>query len=271
MAKRRRKSSDATEATGSAVSLDTFLPQEGERAFIAGQTGSGKTSFACWMLTRLEFTPIVIYDAKLERKFDTLPNSRLVSTVGECAEAVDDPEIDHIVFRPPVSMTHDPYQLDNLLWEHYNNFDRVAAFVDEMYMFQVAGNARAGRGLRSLITRGRGRGITLMLSAQRPVWVDMFAITESQRFYLFRLAWKEDRKKLSGVIEDFDTLPVIKPKTNMFYYAEQGEPPRLFNRVEIDKALDVGYTDAPVEAPSDDSDAPEPTVKRKRRPSPIWL
>lgn len=227
-----------------------LIPQPGERAFIAGQTGSGKTAFANWLLRRVNQSPIIIYDTKEEPKFLGLPDVSIANNVKEVDQQMKDGLSDYIVFRPPLNISFDPYALDQLLYHHYINYHGVPAYVDEVYQFHNQG--RPGPGLVALLTRGRSRAQTTILSAQRPAWLSKFVITESQRFYLFPLRYKPDRSMMGQAIPDFETLPV--QKKHHFWFYEQGvhENPLLYSPIVLDKNSNLGYTDTTA---SDSNDA----------------
>ena len=217
-----------------------FIPENGERALIVGQTGSGKTAFATWLMARIPIAPIIIYDTKEETKFPKLPNSVIVNDINGVANEYENPEVDYIIFRPPVELLSKPLELDALLMFHYTNFRNSVCYIDEAYSFHNQG--RAGPGLVALMTRGRSRSITTIISSQRPAMLSRFAITESQKIYVFRLADKADRKRLSDVIPNFADLDL--PPKHGFYYFESGEDfPELFKPIKLDAALNTGYTD----------------------------
>lgn len=237
-----------------------LLPEPGERAFVAGQTGSGKTAFGVWMLERMETSPAIIYDTKEETKFDTLKNSRVVETQDQCDEAFNDATVDYIVFRPPISVTSDPRQLDALLYYHWLHYSKSIAYIDEAYMFHTSG--RAGPGLLALMTRGRSRAITVIMTTQRPAWISQFIISEAQKFYIFYLMIPDDKKRISGIVPGFDKLP--DPPKHGFYYLRSGERSATkYGPVKLAAAQNVGYTD-PDPLPAKDAAAP------KRRAD-IWI
>lgn len=184
-----------------------IVPAHGERAFICGQTGSGKTAFAVWLLGYMPGT--LIYDTKEEGKFAALANSITVETMPEAYRALRENRYDYVILRPPVSVTIEPEQLDDMLHFHYNNLRGCGAYLDEVFMFHNAG--RVGPGLMAMLTRGRSRGITLTMSAQRPAWLSRFCLTESQKFFIFRLVDRADRLRLGeiipGIARDFNPAP----------------------------------------------------------------
>lgn len=224
-----------------------IIPQQGERALIVGKTGQGKTAFFTWLARYIEAAPMLIYDTKIEPKFAALPNSRIAESVDDVSELIDAGETDYIVWRPGIEILDKPRELDQLLLWHYHNAQGLPCYVDEAYMFHV--NSQAGPGLTALMTRGRSKGITTLISSQRPSRISRFCITEIDKAFLFRLQDKKDRVRLDDLIEDFSALPV--PKKHHFYFfdaADDMEKPVLMQPVKLDAQIDKGYTDTDASA-----------------------
>lgn len=62
---------------------------------------------------------------------------------------------------------------------------------------------RAGSGLIALLTRGRSKGISVLMSTQRPAWLSRFCFTEAQKYYIYRLTDRRDSKVLGEYIRVF--------------------------------------------------------------------
>lgn len=217
------------------------IPKKGERALIAGQTGMGKTALATFLLRRLHHSPIIIYDTKEEPKFRKLPNSMVVHSKKELREQIENGEIDYIIYIPPLAVASDYRAMDDLLTEHYYNYQGVDCYIDEAYSFHSP-TGTYGPGLTAIMTRGRSKGITTIISTQRPVRISRFAITESQKFYIMRLVDKQDRARMSDAIPDFEDLPV--PEPFWFYYYEAGQKEALLYRpIKLDSSEQNKYTD----------------------------
>lgn len=218
-----------------------IIPTAGEHAVLVGQNGSGKTVLACWLLLRIPEAPGIIYDTKIEPKFTKLPASRVVTSMEAALELKDNPEVDYIIVRPPVEMMREPMALDEMLWQHYLHFSHCFAYIDEAYTFHSNGNA--GPGLIALLTRGRSRGISTIVSTQRPVRISRFCFTEAKKAYVLRLVDKADRKRIDDIIPNYSDMP--QPVKHGFYFFDAGmEAPILFKPVSIDKSFVTGYVDS---------------------------
>jgi len=241
------------------IPLADFVPREGERALIVGQTGGGKTAFAAWLLQHVEMSPFVIYDTKIEPKFDRLPASRIVHNPRELNDAIEDMEVDYAIYRPTTRTTTDPDALDNLLQYHYDNLHNIGCYIDELLQFHR--NYRAGPGLMSLLTRGRSRGITTIMSTQQPASISSYCYSEAQRFYVFFLPLERNRKRIAEFVPGYDP-EAIPPEYGFFYSGPKMAAPRLMKPISLPPGLDSGYTDvAGVQESSDGSDSgPPPQV-----------
>lgn len=218
-----------------------FIPQHGERALIVGMTGSGKTGLELWLLLRIPTSPVVIYDTKIEPKFDKLPSNTVVETISEMLEAYKDVTKDYIIVRPPVEMLGEPQELDNYLWAQYLHMHDSVAALDEGTTF----HSRSGfayKGLLSMMMRGRSKGITTIVCTQRPVGIARNILSEMSKAYIFHIQDKRNREILDNVIPDFSKLPL--PDKYAFYFWEMGmHTPTLFQPIKLDPAFDTGYTD----------------------------
>lgn len=94
--------------------------------------------------------------------------------------------------------------------------ERCIVYIDELYAVIPPGT-RVSPGLAALWTRGREYGIGVWCCTQRPAWVPLFALSESDHFFMFRLTLDEDRKRMAA----FMGAEVLKPITDKygFYYA----------------------------------------------------
>lgn len=241
----------------------SLIPASGERALIVGQTGGGKTALATFILMRIPVAPCILYDTKEEAKFPKLPNSIIVETMTECAKEYDNPEIDYIIVRPPLDLLDKPKELDEYLLYHYHNFKHSTAYIDEAYSFHH--NSRPGTGLIGLFTRGRSRGITTIISTQRPRHISLFLMSEAQKVFVLSLGLKDDRKRMGDVIPGFESLP-LPPKYGFYFFESGDTAAQLFKPIKLDPILNTGYTDnQPVEEDHSNISLDNPATKH------VWI
>lgn len=248
------------------TSAPDYIPKKGERALSIGMTGSGKTLFNRWLLERLPDSPIVVYDTKHDAKFLRLPKSRVVHSIDQAEEALSDLGVDYVIFRPDPRHIADAGYLDSLLAWHEQYWHHIGVYVDEIYQFLKAG-VHSGPGLIGLFTRGRSRGITTVISTQRPANVSKFIFSEANLFYVFWLSTEDDRKRVQNFIPGFKDLAA--PERFHFYTYRQGSdaPPRLEKPIPVAEDETLGYTDdtsKPEVADSDQDDGKLPGVN-------VWI
>lgn len=198
--------------------------KRGERGVVIGQTGSGKTMLSMWLLRTAPQSPVVIMDTKIEPSFDDIahPDESL-----EIVQSADDfltqwkgkKQPDYIIVRPSAAELSDPTLLDDTLVEIYGRGRSLLLYIDEAYQWHIGG--QAGQGLIGLLTRGRSKGMSTLLSTQRPSWISRFCFTESQKYYICRIADKRDLKTIESFIPEFATLPM--PQKYHFWYYNTGE------------------------------------------------
>lgn len=233
-----------------------IIPQLGERALIVGQTGSGKTAFATWLLRHIPQSPVIIYDTKIEPKFEALPHSAVVESTTGIHELLEQNEHDYIIVRPNASLLADWQTLDKYLLYHYNYFHGLPAYIDEAYTFHSQGGG-SGPGLMALLTRGRSKGITTIISSQRPKRISIMCITEAQKLFAFRLQFIQDRKRIDELIDDYSKFP--NPPKHHFYFVDMAETekPVLMSPVKLDEKVKSGYTD---QVESAEAEAPRSSI-----------
>lgn len=255
-----------------AVPIESFLPEVGQHALIAGKNGSGKTAFAVWELIRIPTAPIIVYDTKVEPKFLALPASKVVITIAEMLEAARDESIDYVIVRPPEELLGDASALDEYLWQQYLHIHYSVAYIDEGYTFHTR-SGQAFKGLQSLMQRGRSKGITTIISTQRPIRIERAIVSEMSKAYLFLLQDKRDREAIDNLIPEFSKLPL--PKRHAFYFWETSlDQAILYEPVKLDQAFVTGYYDKPVNEDSnstDEGNATSETIQQKPATKHVWV
>lgn len=201
-----------------------FLLERGERGLVLGQTGSGKTVGAIWHLRETSQTPVIIFDTKIEDAFNTIA---LPDESTEFLESGEDfltqwkkrKQPDYLIVRPEAYELADPRLLDELLQEFYGRGKSAFVYIDECYQWHI--NGQAGAGLTGILTRGRSKKMTTLLSSQRPAWISRFCFTEVQKYYVYRLQDKRDMKSADNYIPNMSSCAI--PAKFHFWFYESGE------------------------------------------------
>jgi len=78
--------------------------------------------------------------------------------------------------------------------------------------------------LQAIYTRGRARGIGVWACTQRPRWVPLYTISESEHVFCFRLHLAEDRQRLAAYAGE-QLLTVPQDQHGFWYYNPDLEDP----------------------------------------------
>lgn len=172
-----------------------------QRAFIAGKTGSGKTFFARYLLQSAK--RLVVLDPKgmLTREEDPGWNLTDWSAKGRKLLMSGEP----CRLRVPYPQDGDWSSFVKDVFEARN----VTLYIDEMY--GVVSPGKTPPVLEWLVacwTRGRQLGVGVIVATQRPMWVPLFAMSEADWFFIFRLSLEEDRKRLASFMGPSAMYPI---------------------------------------------------------------
>lgn len=212
--------------------MDNILLKKGERGMIIGQTGSGKTIGALVHMQATDLYPVIILDTKGEPAFndiaddgdeETPPEETIIYNDGESfvKQWFKKRQPEYSIVRPTPAEMSDAEQLDSILTRIYDTNKKCLVYIDEAYQWHV--NGRAGNGLIGLLTRGRSKGMSVLMSTQRPMWVSRFCFTEAQKFYIYRLSDKRDHKSIAEYIPDFAEKKVAQKHYFHYYDNSQDE------------------------------------------------
>ncbi|MCI0558350.1 MAG: type IV secretory system conjugative DNA transfer family protein [Nitrososphaera sp.] len=214
----------------------SLIPKLGEHVIVCGQNGSGKTvAMHRLALSMLELGPVVVVDTKDEPRYmktHAKAVRAIEHTLSRSRARDKDPKIK--VWKPDIETVASPELLDESLNHLYRRLRRGTVVIDELYPFHSGG--RAGPGLTALLTRGRSRGITVLMGSQRPAWVSRFVFTEAKHYWIYKLIDRQDRKRLAEVIPGF-AIDEILPRFHFRYYCSSSdfEAPLLFSPLKVGK------------------------------------
>lgn len=193
-----------------------------ERVLIAGKTGSGKTFLAHYITRSIK--RLVILDGK-----GTLGNWGLEPWSGRAVRALLRGEPMRTRAIPPIGVDMLAYW-DEVIYTAYRA-GNVLVYIDEMYSVAPP-NQKPSDALWALYTRGRELGVGVWASTQRPVWIPLFALSEAEHFFLFRLQLFEDRQRMAAFMGS-EVMSTITDIHGFYYAAAVAEKPFYVHRLEV--------------------------------------
>lgn len=181
-----------------------LAPDLGTRNMFIGTAGSGKTTGILRTLPAYYGRrQIIIADTKGDPAIERL-DGRVAEKLRDLPKAAsgkyDAPNglrypWPPVVIWRPISRELSNYLVLDQFCDWIYRRERTVLVLDELGQF--APGARAGPGLTSVFARGRTHEITVLGGTQRPKNVPIIAFTESQLFYVFRLLFEQDRKRVA--------------------------------------------------------------------------
>ncbi len=197
------------------------LPTDSQRVLIAGRTGSGKTMEGLHHLSQRSIgeKPWICLDFKGDDLVSMLPVSAAVT--------IHDPvptEPGLYVVRAEIEDHGKGGPVEDYLYSIYRN-GNTGLFIDEGIML-----GQHNRGLRTLLTQGRSKGCPLIILTQRPVNIDVYALSESEFIQVFYLQIPDDQDRILKYVPP-EQLDFRKLRDRGLYYSAWYDV--LANRLDI--------------------------------------
>ena len=168
-----------------------FDYSEGQRVFIVGSSGSGKSTHARVLTLK---TPLhwLIIDPKND--VENIANwyvkhKKRVGTTEHASEIIKITKYPYLIYTP---LSHiDDDEIDRILLDIHNRVNHVGILIDETYLL------KNGKGIKSLLTRGRSKGQTIISCSQRPTVTPPVIRSEASKIIIHRLTSPEDAVTMS--------------------------------------------------------------------------
>ena len=195
-----------------------------ERILIVGKTGSGKTYLAKY-LTR-QANRLIVLDAKATLSewnldpWDSVARGKLLNHEPVRIRVL--PPYDGDITEHWESVLSDCYKAGN-----------VVVYIDELYSI-CPPNQKPMNVLWSMYTRGRELGIGVWSSSQRPAWIPLFALSEAEHFFNFRLQLEEDRKRMA-VFMGVEVLKTIRDEHGFYYSKAAWDIPQYYKSLVVNE------------------------------------
>lgn len=189
--------------------FDAIRPAKNERGIVIGRTGCGKTTLTRYLLNDAKKPYCVIYDAKGMINWQEFT---LCRSLNECYDC----ESKKILYQPSFEDTLDLTQQSEFFYWIYNRY-YTRLYVDEAY--SLLGGTNPNRGLLACLSRGRERGISALVSCQRPARIPLAALSEAENYYIFSVTHPADKQRIEDLTAGRITYEKIEDlKPHEFYY-----------------------------------------------------
>lgn len=172
----------------------SIAPRVDERAFGVGTTRHGKTTLFIELLARVRRTRVIAVNTKGSHALEAF-----------CAAAGYFPSAYPVMPTAtyPRVLLNVPAEWEPLepLWRAVLAEGDLLVYVDELSHISSSRTSE-GAALRQLYAAGGERGVGIWAGTQQPYHVATHALTESERFFVFRLKRLQDRTYMRGYIGD---------------------------------------------------------------------
>jgi hypothetical protein len=190
------------------------MPDDSQRTLIIGRTGGGKSMEAAHHLSQrsIDTMPWVIIDTKGDDVMARLPITA-PRRLEDGPPPVDEPGL--YVVHAEVEDQGRGGPLTDFLTAVYHQ-GNTGIVLDEAAIL-----GQQNRALRLLLTMGRSKKCPLIMCSQRPVYIDKYAMTESEFIQVFYIQYKQDQKTVHECVPenllDFEHLQNL-PLYHSAYY-----------------------------------------------------
>ncbi len=133
--------------------------------------------------------------------------------------------------QPPIDVKSINEYLDNVFLTCYRA-GNLTVYIDEVYGVTPPGSS-VMPSLFGLYTRGRELGIGVFSASQRPSWLPLVAISESEHFFEFRLQLADDRKRMAAFMGE-EVLNTPNDPHGFYYYRAGDADSVYYSKLEED-------------------------------------
>lgn len=197
--------------------------QPHERVAIVGKTGSGKTYFAKALLS--QYPRVIVIDPK-----GTFNSEGYERWTKKTPKLLADAHKDFHIRIPAITADKPEEAYEEIFQTVYENGVNTLIYIDELY--GVISSANGGKWLRALMTRGREFNLSVMVATQRPSRIPLFALSEAEWFFCFRLQLLADRARMSEFMGK-TALKIIPDKHGFYVYHSEWDTPKYVKELSV--------------------------------------
>ena len=193
------------------LKLTEINPGLTDRACFVGQTGCGKTTLARYLLQYRKY--VVCIDGKDSLKW---AGYKRLTTLKKVVED----RSDRIIYAPNDAELRDETYINAFFHWVYKR-KNTTVYIDEVY--SITDGEVISDYYHACLTRGRERNVSVFSATQRPKQIPQAIMSESEHFYMFRLALPQDRKKMTEIVPIKEAQIMALEKREFFYGTIEGD------------------------------------------------
>lgn len=223
-----------------------FLPDDDEQLFICGQSGSGKTTFERELIDLLKKEELVII---IDSKPDWDNLAPMIGPNKQNRPRKLDPKLLWMLNKAEAKGVYvyqtidtipaydDPWVTRIILWaiRRFKKLKKrkgLTIVVDEMGDF--AKGSYTTPAMSKLMRQGRSKRIRRIIGSQRPAGIPQLSVDQSQRFCIFMLMNRNDRKRMAEWVHPH--LEKTAEGHNFWYYEiPRGRPQKPLTYIHQEK------------------------------------
>jgi hypothetical protein len=207
------------------------IVEANQRVVAVGKTGSGKSFLMRFLVDQLHRVMVLDPKATIDPKIWRLEwanESKLRSLKKGKSE--------RILVRAE-TLEEYSYWLQ-AAWDIGN----IVIYIDELYALVEFGQSKPPKILSRIYTQGREKEVGVWGATQRPSWVPMFTLSESDWFFAFRTQLQDDRRRLAELMGE-EVLQPIADKHGFWVYNTEWDSPYYVNQLQVDMPDNVETPD----------------------------
>jgi ABC-type dipeptide/oligopeptide/nickel transport system ATPase component len=191
------------------ANIEELQVKNGIHGAIVGQTGTGKSVLARQLLpikgNLIIVDPKRMFDSKMELPIYHNPKDVLR----------DKPK--RFIYRPSENLLTDMGAYD-VIYRYGYKLKNVLIYTDDVV--GVMDRTHYPHHLQVCYQMGRAYKVSMLSAFQRPFGIPQVLLSECCKFFVFRLAKKEDRKRIDAMVPGYDGLKLPDKHTFAYYNAD---------------------------------------------------
>lgn len=197
------------------------IVQADQRVVAVGKTGSGKSYLMRFLVQQLHRVMVLDPKATIDPKmwgleWATQAHLRTLAK-GKSAK---------------ILVRADSLEEWGIWLQHAWDIGKIVVYIDELYALVEFGQAKPPKILSRIYTQGREKEVGVWGATQRPSWVPMFTLSESDWFFAFRTQLQDDRARLAQLMGE-EVMQPVPDKHGFWVYNTEWDSPYYVSQLQV--------------------------------------